>query len=142
MRYRKRSSGGTGTSPVPALGTANTMRMRRQEVPLPCPLCDGQGVHHTIRFFAVGSLLKQLVLSHVDSMLSNSVLSVSGEGRSELDEEEVIFYIWERYYDAFRRNVTLPVSIDKSKISASFGNGLLEIIVQGGTTAATEPWRI
>jgi HSP20 family protein len=75
-------------------------------------------------------------------MLSNSVLSVSEEGRSELDEEEVIFYIWERYYDAFRRNVTLPVSIDKSKISASFENGLLEIIVQGGTTAATEPWRI
>ena len=76
--YRKRTNGGTGTSPVPALGVANTMRVRRQEVPLPCPLCD----------------------------------------------------------------VTLPASIDKSKISASFENGLLEIIVQGGTTAATEPWRI
>jgi HSP20 family protein len=62
-------------------------------------------------------------------MLSNSVLSVSREGRSELDEEEVIFYIWERYYGAFRRNVTLPASIVESKISASFDNGLLEITV-------------
>jgi HSP20 family protein len=78
----------------------------------------------------------------VDSVLSNSVLYVSGVGRSELDEEEVTFYTWERYYGAFRRNVTLPASIDESKISASFENGLLEITVQGGTTAATEPRRI
>jgi HSP20 family molecular chaperone IbpA len=36
----------------------------------------------------------------------------------------------------------LPASIDESKISACFESGLLEITVQGGTTAATEPRRI
>ncbi len=35
VRYKKRTNGGTGTSPVPALGVANTMRVRWQEAPLP-----------------------------------------------------------------------------------------------------------
>lgn len=74
--------------------------------------------------------------------LSNSVLTVSGERRSELDEREVNFYARERYYGAFRRSMTLPAGIDESKISADFENGLLEITVQGGAVAAAEPKRI
>jgi HSP20 family protein len=64
------------------------------------------------------------------------VLTVSGERRSEFDEEEVTFYVRKRYYGAFRRGVTLPASIDESDISADFENGLLKITVQGGASAA------
>ena len=78
----------------------------------------------------------------VEITLSNSVLTVSGERRSELDEEEVSFYTRERYYGAFRRSATLPAGIDESDISADFENGLLEITVQGGAAAAAEPRRI
>ena len=79
----------------------------------------------------------------VDLTLSNGVLTVSGERRSELpDEEELTFHTRERYYGAFRRSITLPPGIDESDISASFENGLLEITVQGGATAAPEPQRI
>lgn len=79
----------------------------------------------------------------VDITLSNDVLTVSGERRSELpDEEELTFYTRERYYGAFRRSVTLPAGIDQSDISATFENGLLEITVQGGATATPEPQRI
>jgi HSP20 family protein len=77
----------------------------------------------------------------VDIMLSDSVLTVSGERKSELDEEEVTFYVRERYYGAFRRSVTLPAGIDEDDVSADFENGLLEIVVQGGAAAA-EPRRI
>ena len=79
----------------------------------------------------------------VDITLSNGVLTVSGERRSELpEEEELTFHTRERYYGAFRRSITLPPGIDESHISASFENGLLEITVQGGATAAPEPERI
>jgi HSP20 family protein len=74
--------------------------------------------------------------------LSNSVLTVIGERRSELDEDDVSFYVRERYYGAFRRSITLPAGIDEDAISADFENGLLEITVRGGATAAPEPRRI
>ena len=75
--------------------------------------------------------------------LSNSVLTVSGERKSELDEDDdVSFYVRERYYGAFRRSFTLPAFINEDAISADFENGLLEVTVRGGATAAPEPRRI
>ena len=76
----------------------------------------------------------------VDVTFSNGVLTVSGERRSELDEE-VSFYVRERYYGAFRRSLTLPAGIDEDDISADYENGLLEIVVRGAAAAA-EPRRI
>jgi HSP20 family protein len=103
----------------------------------------------TTDIFAAGKdLVIRISLSgvareNVDITLSNSVLTVSGERRSELpDEEELTFHTRERYYGAFRRSITLPAGIDESDISASFENGLLEITVQGGATVAPEPQRI
>ncbi|MDQ4127707.1 MAG: Hsp20/alpha crystallin family protein [Actinomycetota bacterium] len=102
----------------------------------------------TTDIFARGrDLLMRVSLSgvareDVDITLSNSVLTVSGERRSELDEEEVTFYTRERYYGAFRRSVTLPAGINERDISADFENGLLEITVEGGAAAAAEPRRI
>lgn len=93
-----------------------------------------------------GDLLMRVSLSgvnreDVDITLSNGVLTVSGERRNDLDEEEVSFYTRERYYGAFRRSITLPVTINESDISADFEDGLLEITVRGGAAAA-EPQRI
>src|SRR3712207_1194075 len=77
----------------------------------------------------------------VDITLSNGVLTVSGERRSDLDEDEVSFYVRERYYGAFRRSITLPAGIDEDDISADYDNGLLEIVVRDAAAAA-EPRRI
>ncbi len=77
----------------------------------------------------------------VDVTLSNGVLTVSGERRSELGEDEVSFYVRERYYGAFRRSITLPAGVDESDISADYNNGLLEITVRGGA-GAPPPRRI
>ena len=79
----------------------------------------------------------------VDITFSDGMLTVSGERKSELDEEEVSFYVRERYSGAFRRTITLPAGTDENRISADFENGLLEVTVGGGAaTAAVEPRRI
>jgi HSP20 family protein len=78
----------------------------------------------------------------VDITFSEGVLTVSGERKSELNEEEVSFYVRERYYGAFRRSITLPAGIDPSDINAEYENGLLEITVRGGAAAAAEPRHI
>ena len=77
----------------------------------------------------------------VDVALSNGVLTICGERVSELDDEEVSYYVRERFYGIFRRTITLPEGIDESKISAAFKNGMLQIAVQGGAAEA-EPKRI
>jgi HSP20 family protein len=78
----------------------------------------------------------------VEITLSNDVLTVSGERRSELADEDETFYVRERYYGVFRRSWTLPAGIGDEDVSADFENGLLEITVQGGAAAVPEPKRI
>ena len=68
----------------------------------------------------------------VDITLVNGVLSVSGERRSELDDEEPAFYTRERSYGHFRRIINLPDGVDESKMDATFEDGLLEISIEGG----------
>jgi HSP20 family protein len=61
--------------------------------------------------------------------IDESVLTVSGERKRELNEEGNGFFRFERRFGAFSRSVTLPQGIDSSKIKAEFANGVLEIHV-------------
>lgn len=80
--------------------------------------------------------------ANIDIAFSSGVLTVSGERRSDLDEEDgVHFYTRERSYGRFRRSMNLPEGVDGSKISASFEDGLLELTIRGGAVYP-EPERI
>jgi HSP20 family protein len=68
----------------------------------------------------------------VDVTLSNGVLVISGERTSGLNEEELVYYTRERSFGHFRRSISLPEGVDGSKVRASFEDGLLEIIIEGG----------
>lgn len=73
----------------------------------------------------------------VDVTVSSGMLTVSGERKTELGEDEdVSYYVRERFYGNFRRSMTLPEGIDESRVRAGFENGMLQIIVQGGAVAA------
>jgi HSP20 family protein len=72
----------------------------------------------------------------IDITLHDNTLTVSGEHESDLDDD-VSFYVHERFYGAFRRSMTLPAGIDASKIDAS-DNGLLEITVKEGAAAKSK----
>jgi HSP20 family protein len=78
----------------------------------------------------------------IDIALSGDVLTISGERRSELNEEEIHFYTRERSFGHFRRSMNLSEGIDKSDISADFRDGMLQITVRGGATEVPEPQRI
>jgi HSP20 family protein len=77
----------------------------------------------------------------IEITLTGGVLTVSGERKSDLNEEEVHFYTRERSYGYFRRSRNLPEGVDGSKINASFDDGMLELIITGGA-AYPEPERI
>ncbi len=81
----------------------------------------------------------------VDVTFSGGVLTVSGERRSDLEDDlEVSFYTRERFYGAFRRSMSLPEGVDADRINATFENGMLEISIGDAfaTAAPEEPRRI
>ncbi len=77
----------------------------------------------------------------IDITLTGGVLTVSGERRSDLDDEEVHFYTRERSYGHFRRSMNLPEGVDGRKIKASFEDGMLELNITDGAVYP-EPERI
>ncbi len=77
----------------------------------------------------------------IDVTLANGALTVSGERRSDLDDEEPAFYTRERSFGHFRRTIDLPDGVDEGKMDASFEDGLLEITIEGGANLP-EPQRL
>jgi HSP20 family protein len=70
----------------------------------------------------------------------DSVLTVSGERKSEHEERKEGFHRVERAFGSFSRTLTLPKGIDAEAIHASFDNGVLEVRIP--KPEETKPRRI
>jgi HSP20 family protein len=65
----------------------------------------------------------------IDVTLSNGVLTIRGEKKTERDETDKSknWHVIERRYGAFSRTVTLPYDPDSSKVEAKFEKGVLRV---------------
>ncbi len=61
--------------------------------------------------------------------LSENTLTVRGERKEEQEVKKENYYCCERVRGSYSRTIALPVEIDKTKVKASFKNGVLEIIL-------------
>ena len=77
----------------------------------------------------------------VDITLQENVLTVSGQRKTEQEEERGGYYVRERQYGSFSRSLTVPEGVDESKIHARYENGVLEVTVEGAAQVQ-EPKRI
>ena len=59
--------------------------------------------------------------------LEDTVLTVSGERKSDHEAKGEGFYRVERSFGAFSRSLTLPKGVDPEAIDASFTDGVLEV---------------
>jgi len=59
--------------------------------------------------------------------LQENLLTIKGEKTQEQEEKEEHFHRVERTYGMFARSVRLPVTVDASKVAATFKNGLLTV---------------
>jgi HSP20 family protein len=59
--------------------------------------------------------------------LHDQTLTLKGEKKQEKEEKDEHYYRAERSYGAFVRTVRLPATVDGSKVSATFKNGLLTV---------------
>jgi HSP20 family protein len=65
----------------------------------------------------------------VSVQLEDNVLTISGERKSEHEQQQNGYYRLERASGSFSRSLTLPEGVDPDKVQASFERGVLEITI-------------
>jgi HSP20 family protein len=62
------------------------------------------------------------------------MLTISGEKQAESEVKKKGYYYSESSYGSFSRSVTMPSTVDASKIEASFEDGVLEVTLHKSET--------
>ena len=73
--------------------------------------------------------LAGLTKNDVTIEIKNSTLVLRGERKFEKDIKEENYHRIERSYGSFSRTFSLPQTVDHSKVTATFKDGLLEISI-------------
>ena len=68
-------------------------------------------------------------MKDVDVTLENNVLTIRGERRAEKNDDDKSYHWRERAVGAFERSFTLPATVDRDKLKASYKNGVLEVVI-------------
>jgi HSP20 family protein len=63
----------------------------------------------------------------VDISVSENVLTIKGESRSEMKTEKENYYRREIRYGSFSRSIPLPTRVDYEKAGADFNDGILTV---------------
>src|SRR2546423_944494 len=63
----------------------------------------------------------------IDVRVENNTLTVQGERKIEKEEKVENYRRVERQYGSFNRTFTLPQTVDREKVSASFDNGVVRV---------------
>ncbi len=100
------------------------------------PACN---VSETDTEYRVQAELPNVKKGDVRVTLEEGVLSITGERRIESDDRREKFHRREVSYGSFMRRFALPDDADPDKIEATFGDGMLTVVVpknpQKGTRA-------
>jgi HSP20 family protein len=76
----------------------------------------------------------------VQVVLSDGMLTISGEKRAEREEKDKGYKFVERSFGSFSRSIELPEDIDSTKIKATIGDGVLKVVAP--RRAKAEPQKI
>jgi HSP20 family protein len=71
--------------------------------------------------------LPEMKKEDVRVTVENGILSVSGERKSEKEDQKKKFHRIERSFGNFRRSFTLPEDADSTKVTADFHDGVLKV---------------
>ena len=83
--------------------------------------------------FTVLVELPGLKKEDIDISLQDTTLTITGERKQERKSSEG--YRNERFYGRFQRSVTLPASVDASKVKANYQDGLLKVVLDKAEAA-------
>ncbi|MEO3385388.1 Hsp20/alpha crystallin family protein [Mesorhizobium sp. CAU 1741] len=86
-------------------------------------------VHDTGTEVSVSAELPGMSDADVDVSISDGMLTIRGEKKSDRESEEDGVFVRERLYGAIERTVPLPDGVDPDAAKATFRNGVLTIAI-------------
>ncbi len=86
--------------------------------------------------------LPGLAEADVDVSVTDCLLKISGEKKTEEERKDTDFHVMERSYGKFSRSLTLPYAPDPDKIEAKFDKGVLTISVPKPPEEVTQTKKI
>jgi HSP20 family protein len=78
--------------------------------------------------------LPEMKKDDVRVTVEDGILSVSGERKSQKEDQKKKFHRIERSFGTFRRSFTLPDDADSTKVTAEFRDGVLKVHLPTTTT--------
>jgi len=87
-------------------------------------------VSETGKAIEITAELPGLEEKDVDINFADDVLTIRGERKSEKEEKDKNYRVFERSYGAFVRSVALPSGTDPNKIKANIDKGILKVTVE------------
>lgn len=99
-------------------------------------------VKETDKAIEVAVELPGMTEKDVEVSVSDRVLTISGEKKTEEERKEENYHVMERRYGRFSRSFTLPFEPDPKKIEASFSKGVLKVTVEKPAEVAAKTKKI
>ena len=125
---------------TPAAGEGRQFAGAGQPVPaLVRPSID---VDETEQAYRVSVELPGLTEKDVELNLRDNALTISGEKRSEREEEKAGRRYAERSYGRFERTIPFPTEVDPERVDAMFRNGVLTVTLPKHEKAQEKTRRI
>ena len=79
--------------------------------------------------FVVKAELPGIDLKDIDISLTDGMLTIRGEKEQEKEEKEENYHSIETSYGTFSRSVSLPRDVKNDKVSASYKDGVLRVVL-------------
>ena len=86
--------------------------------------------------------LPEMKKDDVRVTVEDGILCVSGERKSEKEDQKRKFHRIERAFGNFRRSFTLPEDADSTKVTAEFRDGVLKVHLTTTRTAKTKALQV
>jgi HSP20 family protein len=78
----------------------------------------------------------------IDVTISDDILKIKAEKKSDNEEKTKDYHIVERSYGTFERSMRLPFKVDTNKVEAKFEKGVLKLTVQKPAEAKAKVQKI
>ena len=86
--------------------------------------------------------LPEMKKDDVRVTVEDGILCVSGERKSEKEDQKRKFHRIERSFGNFRRSFTLPEDADSTKVTAEFRDGVLKVHLPTTTKARSKAFEV
>jgi HSP20 family protein len=86
-------------------------------------------IYETDKEIVMKAELPEMQEKDIEIKVEDTILIVAGERKMEKEVKEENYHRIERSYGSFHRSFTLPHSVDRENIKASYKDGVLKVVL-------------